>query len=49
MTTINCSSNCIHQHDGKCTLDNTEANSVSTVSDCIYYQERPPKQSLEQK
>lgn len=46
MTTINCSSNCIHQSDGKCTLDNTQTNNLSAVSDCVYYEEKPSKQNI---
>lgn len=44
MTTINCSYNCIHQKDGKCTLDNAIINSISITSDCVYFQEKPPIQ-----
>jgi|GEM_PF-765798 len=41
MTTINCSSNCIHQKDGKCMLNNTIISSVSFTSDCVFFQEKP--------
>lgn len=44
MTTINCSSNCIHQEDGKCMLDHTHTNSISSSSDCIFFKERCGKQ-----
>ena len=40
MTTINCSSNCIHQQDGKCTLDNVTKNPKSVLSDCIFFEEK---------
>lgn len=43
MTTINCSFDCAHQKDGKCTLDNINANPVSSIRDCLFFQERPPK------
>lgn len=39
MTTINCSSNCIHQKDGKCSLDNVAMNSTLSTKDCIFYEE----------
>jgi len=39
MTTINCSSNCIHQKDGKCSLDNVTMNSALITTDCIFYEE----------
>ncbi len=42
MTTINCSSNCIHQVDGLCTLDAIPSNSVFINSDCVFFQERIP-------
>ncbi len=42
MTMINCSSKCIHQKDGTCTLENTSINTVSLVSDCIFFQEKSP-------
>ncbi|MDQ2086424.1 hydroxymyristoyl-ACP dehydratase [Herbivorax sp. ANBcel31] len=40
MTTINCSSNCIHQVDGKCTLDNVSKNSTSVAAKCIFFEEK---------
>ncbi|MDP4092223.1 MAG: hypothetical protein Q8920_02585 [Bacillota bacterium] len=40
MTMINCSSDCIHQKEGVCTLENTAANVVSALSDCIFFQGR---------
>lgn len=40
MTTINCSSNCIHQHEGKCTLNSVTKSPTSFSSDCIFYEER---------
>ena len=44
MTTINCSSNCIHQKDGKCFLDNVTMNSALITTDCIFYEEDPKKE-----
>ncbi|MFZ5989136.1 MAG: hydroxymyristoyl-ACP dehydratase [Bacillota bacterium] len=43
MTTINCSSNCVHQQDGKCTLDNVTKNSTSVTSDCVFFEEKVAK------
>ncbi|HAA43772.1 MAG TPA: hydroxymyristoyl-ACP dehydratase [Ruminiclostridium sp.] len=45
MTTINCSSNCIHQVDGKCTLDIVSKNSASVKSNCIFFEEKVFKKS----
>ena len=39
MTNINCSSNCKHQIDGKCTLDNATINSLSAKTDCVFFEE----------
>lgn len=47
MTTINCSSNCIHQIDGSCTLENTSTNSVSTNTDCLFFQEKKAAKKLD--
>ncbi|MFA7637615.1 MAG: hypothetical protein WCX81_07615 [Monoglobales bacterium] len=36
MTTINCSLDCEHQKEGKCTLD--DADKPGTISDlCVYF------------
>jgi hypothetical protein len=43
MTTINCSSNCIHQQEGKCTLDSVTNNPTSFSSDCIFFEEKMQK------
>lgn len=43
MTTINCSSKCLHQKDGACTLENTFPNSLSVETDCAFFEEIPPK------
>lgn len=48
MTTINCSSNCIHQKDGLCTLENAATNSSFTSIHCIYYEEKVPALSRSQ-
>ncbi len=37
MTTINCSLSCIYQSDGKCTLDDVKASSVSAASECAFF------------
>lgn len=47
MTTINCSSNCIHQKDGKCSLDNVAMNSTLITTDCIFYEEDVKKKKKE--
>lgn len=43
MTTINCSSKCIHQQDGVCTLENAFSNSLSNKTDCALFEEMPSK------
>ncbi len=40
MTMINCSSNCIHQQDGKCMLEEAISESASMDADCVFYKER---------
>lgn len=45
MTTINCSSKCKHQQDGKCILENAVSETLSTETDCTYFEERPDKGS----
>jgi hypothetical protein len=47
MTTINCSSNCIHQQEGECTLDIVAKNSASVSSDCAFFEEKTTKQAIE--
>jgi hypothetical protein len=42
MTTINCSSNCRHQLDGICTLENAVSNSLSANADCVFFEEKKP-------
>ncbi|MBR6504303.1 MAG: hydroxymyristoyl-ACP dehydratase [Clostridia bacterium] len=37
MTNINCSSNCIYQKDGKCTLEYITNNIAKSNSDCAYF------------
>ncbi|HBW26303.1 MAG TPA: hydroxymyristoyl-ACP dehydratase [Hungateiclostridium thermocellum] len=49
MTTINCSSNCVHQQDGKCTLDSVTKNSDSASPDCVFFKERAPKRTMKMK
>ncbi|NMB34118.1 MAG: hypothetical protein GX992_07830 [Clostridium sp.] len=43
MTTINCSSNCLHQREGKCMLDIITKNSSQASSDCAFFEEKTPK------
>ena len=43
MVNINCTSNCIYQKDGKCTLNtlnnsSINTNNINTNSKCIYFQ-----------
>ena len=40
MTTINCSSNCKHQYDGKCTLENVFSKALSVKTDCVFFEEK---------
>ena len=40
MTMINCSSNCQHQQDGKCTLENAFSNALSIETDCVFFEEK---------
>lgn len=37
MTNINCSSSCLYQKEGKCTLDNISIKNITPTSDCIYF------------
>lgn len=37
MTNINCSSDCIHQHDGKCCLEKLEKDFPISNKDCTYF------------
>jgi hypothetical protein len=46
MTTINCSSNCIHQQDGKCTLENASTGTLAVDADCVFFEERPDKAKI---
>ncbi|MEN6313421.1 MAG: hypothetical protein ABFD25_04140 [Clostridiaceae bacterium] len=45
MTTINCSSDCKHQHDGKCTYENACFKVLSVETDCIFYEKKLQKSS----
>lgn len=47
MTTINCSSNCKHQHDGKCALENAFSNAISVSTDCAFFEEKPYKKHMD--
>lgn len=37
MTNINCSSSCLYQKDGKCTLDNINMKGITPTKDCVYF------------
>lgn len=37
MTNINCSSSCLYQKDGKCTLENVSIKTITPTTDCIYF------------
>jgi hypothetical protein len=49
MTTINCSLNCKHQHDGKCMLDDAVSDTLSVDTDCVFFEERPGKVKVDEK
>ena len=36
MTTINCSLNCKHQKDGRCTLEDAASDTLSVDTDCVF-------------
>lgn len=38
MTTINCSSKCKHQMDGKCMQEDAISKVLSVESDCVYFE-----------
>lgn len=38
MTTINCTSKCMFQQDGRCNLDNITSLPLSPETDCAYFQ-----------
>lgn len=40
MTNINCSSSCLYQKEGKCTLDSISIKSITPTSDCIYFKNK---------
>ena len=41
LTNINCSENCIYQHDGKCCFENICEQKISPHQSCAYYTEVP--------
>jgi hypothetical protein len=43
MTTINCSLNCKHQKDGRCTLEDAASDTLSVDTDCVFFEEKPDK------
>lgn len=40
MTNINCASNCIHQVNGKCNLEQIMVNTLSLREQCAYFEEK---------
>ena len=48
MTTINCSSDCKHQLDGKCTLENAISNASSAKTDCVFFEEKTARSEAKQ-
>ncbi|WP_303860590.1 hydroxymyristoyl-ACP dehydratase [Alkalibaculum bacchi] len=45
MTTINCTSNCIYQENGKCALQNVQAITSSCNDDCAYFISKKQKEN----
>lgn len=45
MTTINCTSDCVYQKDGKCCFENISNQKVTPNSNCAYYLSNPKKAS----
>ncbi len=48
MTNINCVSDCIHQVNGKCNLEQIMVNTLSQKEQCVYFEEKegqPKKQT----
>lgn len=43
MTNINCSSSCLYQKNGKCTLENISVKSITPTDDCIYFRNKENK------
>jgi hypothetical protein len=41
MTTINCSLNCKHQKDGRCTREDAASDTLSVDTDCVFFEEKP--------
>ncbi|MCX7714201.1 MAG: hydroxymyristoyl-ACP dehydratase [Clostridia bacterium] len=40
MTNINCSSNCIYQKNGNCSLDSVKSCVLCSDGNCIYYTQK---------
>lgn len=40
MTTINCSSKCKHQVDGKCMQEDAISKALSIETDCVYFEDK---------
>lgn len=43
MTTINCSSKCKHQMDGKCMQEDAISNVLLVETDCVYFEGKQDK------
>lgn len=43
MTTINCSSKCEYQMDGKCMQEDAISKALSAKTDCAYFEEKLDK------
>ena len=41
LTNINCSENCIYQHDGKCCFENICEQKISPNQSCAYFTQVP--------
>ncbi len=40
MTNINCASDCVHQVNGKCNLEQIMVNTLSLRDQCAYFEQR---------
>ncbi|WP_113802999.1 hydroxymyristoyl-ACP dehydratase [Garciella nitratireducens] len=46
MTIINCTANCIHQNNGKCSFDHVDTATCTSDQDCAFFQEKGKKENL---
>lgn len=44
VTNINCTSSCLYQKDGKCTLENVSVQITKPTNDCIYFKNKENKE-----